>query len=155
MVISLNPNIFPDSLSGKRRAPVPTKWTLLLKYRMIMLQLPIFHTDIDAVPATKIICYLEIKYCYALKEFFQFPQIQESLQYFTFISWTKLCCYYLYYINHKILLLTSMYSETLYYWGNKTSPSPSLTKKPQNSKDQKTNNKPQVTLNSVLNYLNL
>lgn len=42
IVISLNPNIFPDSLSGKRRAPVPTKWTLLLEYRMIMLKFTIF-----------------------------------------------------------------------------------------------------------------
>jgi len=67
MVIGLNPNIFPDSLSGKRRAPVPTKRTLLLEYRMIMLQLPVFHTDVDAVPEIKIMCYIEIKYCPVLK----------------------------------------------------------------------------------------
>lgn len=89
MVIGLHPNIFPDSLSGKRRAPVPTKWTLLLEYRMIMLELPIFHTDIDAVWEIKIICYLEIKYCHALKDFFQFPQTQESLQYFFSYSLTR------------------------------------------------------------------
>lgn len=61
MVIGLNPNIFPDSLSGKRRAPIPTKWTLLLENRMIMLQLPVLLTDIDAVPEIKDICYLWIK----------------------------------------------------------------------------------------------
>lgn len=73
MVIGLNPNIFPDSLSGKRRAPVPTKWTLLLEYRTVILQLFIFHTDIDAVPEIKIICSVEINYCNALKDFFPFP----------------------------------------------------------------------------------
>lgn len=80
MVIGLNPNIFPDSLSGKRRAPIPTKWTLFLENKM--LQLLGFHTDIDAVPEIKDICYLWIKYWHALKEFFQFLQIQKSLQHF-------------------------------------------------------------------------
>lgn len=73
MVIGLNPNIFPDSLSGKRRAPIPTKWALLLENRMIMLQIPVFHIDIDALPEIKDICYLGIKYWHALKELLRFP----------------------------------------------------------------------------------
>lgn len=46
-----------------------------------MLQVPTFHTEIDAVPEIKMICYLDMKYCHALEEFFQFPSTQNSLQY--------------------------------------------------------------------------
>lgn len=76
-----------------------------------MLQLPTFHTEIDAVPEIKMICYLDTKYCHALEEFFQFPSAQNSLQYLFpyFLNKTLLP---LLYIMIQICIKISKYIKT-------------------------------------------